>query len=317
MECLFGGFDYGLRDESTGELQVYQRRENTAFLTKHLRAYGGTGKYDGRTIGRVLRNITFSGKGLVENPANKESIFIFNDVKDFSAASLANEEQMNFLQQKKEVIAMEIADLQKQLAEANQKLKEMGEAEVTAKLVSKDAEIAKRDEQIAQLTDISKKLETEVVELRKSNEVAVEAAKVAEAAKTETEKKLTEATAKLAEIEIAAQKANRISSLVDKGVDKAEAEKLVEKFASFADEQFGEIVTMQAELIAAKKAVPAPVAPPAAGEEEATAEEKALAAAKADADADMNANTDPATAKQESQAALSAYLGNWLVQDAK
>src|SRR5690606_32975140 len=39
----------------------------------HLRAYGGNGVYEGYRLGRLLRNITFSGKGLVDVPANKRS----------------------------------------------------------------------------------------------------------------------------------------------------------------------------------------------------------------------------------------------------
>lgn len=39
MECLFPNFDYALKD-SQGEFKVVKREEASAFLTKHLRAYG-------------------------------------------------------------------------------------------------------------------------------------------------------------------------------------------------------------------------------------------------------------------------------------
>ena len=77
MECYFKGFDYGLTNKSTGEFKVLPRDNNTAYLTKYLRAYGGQGEHDDYKIGRVLRNITFSGKGFVDKPANPDSI-IFN-----------------------------------------------------------------------------------------------------------------------------------------------------------------------------------------------------------------------------------------------
>ena len=76
MECYFKGFDYGLLD-TQGKLKVVARNADTAFLTRHLRAYGGTGTHENYQIGRVLRDITFSGKGFVDKPANPESI-IFN-----------------------------------------------------------------------------------------------------------------------------------------------------------------------------------------------------------------------------------------------
>jgi hypothetical protein len=75
MECLFAGFDYALKD-SSGDTRVVARTPQTAFITKHLRAYGGSGQYDGYKVGRLMRNIVFSGKGMVKNPANPESVIL-------------------------------------------------------------------------------------------------------------------------------------------------------------------------------------------------------------------------------------------------
>ena len=75
MECLFSGFDYALIDEK-GNAKVLARDEESSFLTKHLRAYGGTGEYEGYKIGRALANISFSGKGLVSKPANPRSVIL-------------------------------------------------------------------------------------------------------------------------------------------------------------------------------------------------------------------------------------------------
>ena len=74
MECYFKGFDYGLTDKITGNYKVLSRNDSTAYLTKYLKAYGGQGEHDNYKIGRVLRNITFSGKGFVNKPANPDSI---------------------------------------------------------------------------------------------------------------------------------------------------------------------------------------------------------------------------------------------------
>ena len=59
MECLFAGFDYALIDPQGGS-KIVKRDEESAFLTKHLRSYGGTGEYEGHKIGRLLRNVSFS-----------------------------------------------------------------------------------------------------------------------------------------------------------------------------------------------------------------------------------------------------------------
>ena len=70
-------FDYGVTNKNTGEYKVLARDENTAYLTKHLKAYGGLGEHEDYKIGRVLRNITFSGKGFVDKPANPDSVIFY------------------------------------------------------------------------------------------------------------------------------------------------------------------------------------------------------------------------------------------------
>lgn len=80
MECFFDSFDYGLLNKSTGEYKTLRRDDNTSYLTKHLRAYGGIGEYDDYKVGRVLRNINFSGKGFVDKPANPDSIIFETDI---------------------------------------------------------------------------------------------------------------------------------------------------------------------------------------------------------------------------------------------
>ena len=59
MECLFAGFNYAVINDK-GEAKILARDEESSFLTKHLRAYGGTGEYEGYKIGRALANISFS-----------------------------------------------------------------------------------------------------------------------------------------------------------------------------------------------------------------------------------------------------------------
>jgi len=79
MECLFPTFDYELKSDS-GDLKYIERSEATAHLSKHLRAYGGTGVYEGYKVGRVLKDLAFSGVGLVNKPANPKSVIIIGSV---------------------------------------------------------------------------------------------------------------------------------------------------------------------------------------------------------------------------------------------
>lgn len=117
MECVFGSFDYGLVD-GEGKQSIVARNKETSFLTKCLRAYGGKGKYEDYKIGRLPRNIVFSGKGLVSSPANPESI-IFTNTEKFSG------------------IATKIFTINKNLGYLNNEVKSMENA------MSKEVELQK------------------------------------------------------------------------------------------------------------------------------------------------------------------------------
>ena len=80
MECFFKGFDYGLLDKETNEYHILGRNSETAYLTKFLRSYGGFGEHQNYKIGRVLRSITFTGKGFVNKPANADSVIFSKNI---------------------------------------------------------------------------------------------------------------------------------------------------------------------------------------------------------------------------------------------
>ena len=68
MEAWFGDYDYLVGS------RVVARNEETAFLDDSLRANGGNGSFGSSSVKRVLRGITFGGKGIVERPANEPSV---------------------------------------------------------------------------------------------------------------------------------------------------------------------------------------------------------------------------------------------------
>lgn len=82
MECRFADFDYALVPPNklgraaAAACQVILRNDSTAYLTRYLRSYGGSGVYQGQRIARVLRDITFSAVGLVRRPANPDSVIL-------------------------------------------------------------------------------------------------------------------------------------------------------------------------------------------------------------------------------------------------
>jgi len=76
MECRFNDFDYAVQNEDGKTWATITRSEDTCDRSRYLRSYGGTGIYEGKPIGRLLKNITFSAKGYVDNPANPDSQII-------------------------------------------------------------------------------------------------------------------------------------------------------------------------------------------------------------------------------------------------
>lgn len=232
MEVLFRGFDYGLMG-SNGSMRVVARNEKTAFLTKHLRRYGGSGKYGDERVGRVLRNLTFSGKGLVKNPANVHSVIlppaaedapaqasvevkinapavppVYNHASgEVSSAATSNQEpsQMTVtietLQAELSQARATIARLESEKsAEVANDLKAQAQAAEAAKKTAEDALKAAADAAAAEKAKFEKDL-TEA------------AAKAEDLAKklADAEKTLAETNAKLAAIEAAKTVAERVA----------------------------------------------------------------------------------------------------------
>ncbi len=239
MECLFNDFDYAVLTPE-GEEKVVARDEASAFLTKHLRAYGGNGKYEGYTIGRLLRNIAFSGKGLVSNPANPRSV-ILNDVNPFEGAQA---EQIT-----NSSINMETEDMSDVLKEQVEELK----AElVTAKEAAKalETEMTKqKDEEIQSKIEAFEAVVSEKDEAIAEAQAAVEAAqaKVAELEETIAKKdeELAEALAKIEAHEAEVKTMARRAALVEAGAEEEEVESILEAFAEATDEMFEQVVALK------------------------------------------------------------------------
>lgn len=84
MEAWFTDYNYLVGNK------VIARNEETAFLDTSLRANGGTGSYGNNRVRRVLRNITFGGKGIVARPANEPSVITHVSHEPISAKASTN-----------------------------------------------------------------------------------------------------------------------------------------------------------------------------------------------------------------------------------
>lgn len=218
MECTFPNFDYGVITPNN-EHFIIPRNDQTSFLTKHLRIYGGSGQYEGYKIGRYLRDFIFTGKGLVKNPANKRSV-ITNTEFLGAAASLSifpsTEKKMEYTKEDVEKLIKQVADL------------EASVAALTTSLETEKAGTSKLTATLAGLTEANEAFKVKVTKL--------------ESELTTASASLTKANDELAIFAQEKVKASRLELFNDVDVDSAKAQELVNKFISLSDELFNDIV---------------------------------------------------------------------------
>jgi len=235
MEAWFTDFAYGFLDSMNGQTKVVSRSEDTAFLTKHLRMFGGTGEFQGHRIGRVLKNITFGGQAFVDVPANPESVIKVAAFKD-SILDEISEGGVNNM------------DWEKQAQELQTKLDE-----VNATVEAKDEEIAKISNELSEAKDANSNIANQLGAKQEEFEVlagstsdAVDQVKTLESEKKELQKNLDamtkkseEANAELEEIRKAEQARERFVKLSSvKEIKDEEKDDVLAELKTMQDDTF-------------------------------------------------------------------------------
>ena len=223
MEALFTAFDYAIIEGANS--RVVARNEETAFLTKYLRSYGGNGVYKDMKIGRLLKNITFSGNGLVRKPANPESV-IFQETEAFKSNSgyhlgetIVSKEidQMKDNENQLDDMQKQLEELNVSLAEANKKVEDF---HAESGMLNKE-----KDNMANQLAESKKMFE----ELKSSYDSIFN-----ELSTMKKDKKAND----------------RLSMVMEKmGMNKDEAINVVNSLESLADEAFASSVSYQSEYM--------------------------------------------------------------------
>lgn len=257
MESLFKNFDYMLVKD--GEMSIITRSKETSFLTKYLRIYGGEGVYSGSRIYRLLRNFTFSGMALVENPANARSIISDNlrpEGGDKESCNLEDSDEcFKEVARNKNVITKSLAEtimdpneiainaLKAELAQAKAELEtfKAAEAEKTSAEISElKAANENLQKQVAEMTALAQAAKEDMEKAKCKSE---EDAKVM---KEECEVKVAEANAKVAALEVEKVTAARLNQLLAANVESAKAEDIMKTWASASDEHFTKVVELYA-----------------------------------------------------------------------
>jgi hypothetical protein len=259
MEALFRGFDYATIDPD-GQHHIIARNDDSAFLTKHLRAYGGDGVYEGWKLGRVMRNITFSGKGLVKKPANPESVILatagaFKPVGQVIATRAG---EKNIFQIPNKPVYLSLSDTgskEESITMANENtVVNQHEDEVRTLKAELATLKAEKDKVVSEkLTSLEAQLKA------KADETAAIVAKSAETEKalSETKQKLDEVTAQLATVQAENLKTKRVAAIAKAlEVDDEKATSLHDNlYAGLANDKFEATLKIQAaDYEAVKKA---------------------------------------------------------------
>jgi hypothetical protein len=282
MECYFKGFDYGIINKSTGQYKILPRDNSTAYLTKYLRAYGGMGEHQDYKIGRVLRNITFSGKGFVDKPANPDSIIFTKDtinelldkkneylsksgvILDKSNSNVENtimtenlEKQISELGAKldtvkgAEALASELKQtnltLQAAVKEKEEEMKKMKEETEAAKKEMEKMKAAKEDKE-EEMKKMKAAFDTEIEAIAKKMQDE-KAMMDEEAKKTKSElDSVNETLAVMKEEKVAMLKKEkalkRKASLIELGFDNDTALATIEKFENLDDDSFAAMTSL-------------------------------------------------------------------------
>ena len=248
MECLFAGFDYALLDDN-GTSKLLERNESSAFLTKHLRAYGGNGEYEGYQVGRCLRQISFSGKGLVSKPANPRSVIL-----DASRAFSLNSNSTiltSFPEGDNDMSDTNL--LEKQLAEIKSELASAKEENVALRREIEESSakeqgeaVAKLEETLAAKDDAIKALEATVAEKEAS---ITELQETLAKDKEDMKEKMEELRKMQKEKKTEARKA----SLIEIGYDAEAADEAVASYEDFDDAAFEAILAAVKDVEEMKK----------------------------------------------------------------
>lgn len=229
MECLFAGFDYAVLDKE-GKARTLARSEESAFLTKHLKAYGGTGEYEGYRIGRSLRDISFSGKGLVSRPANPRSI-ILDSSKAFSVKFDSSNSNVS-----KGENNMSDTNLEKQLDDVNNESATSTEENVT--VTTENETVAK---EFAEKVSV---LENSLAEKDLALKTSEEKISALETALSNKDKELSDLSAAMKDMQKKEKDRMRKEKLVMAGFEDSEAEESLSLYDNLEDSAFEAIVAM-------------------------------------------------------------------------
>ncbi len=181
MEAFFQDFDYGILDASNNLIKVVARTEETSFLTKHLRSFGGTGKFKDFRVGRVLKSIVFGGQGFVSDPSNTDSIIKtieFNksdDIKlsEMTEGGVVSVKEIEKLENEVKELRAKADSLTKENEDVKTELDSIKGKDLETKVGALNEKIKELNDSIAKIQEETETVKSEKVKLQKDLDDAV------------------------------------------------------------------------------------------------------------------------------------------------
>lgn len=229
MEAIFKDYDYVLINAS-GEEEFIPRTSKTAYLSKYLKKFGGSGKYNDKVIGMVLKDFIFGGKGVVKNPANKRSIV--TEVEDSERnITITDKISASDVYSNTEGNNMTIEEAGLKIADLETKVSELALANTNLNKTIEDS----KAQLVTASADFEAKLKDKVNEIETLSNQIVEFKKVIAA--TEQEK----------------EDLRRVDMVVAKlALAKEDAVKYIEDYKELTAEKFDKVIAGQVAVLAVK-----------------------------------------------------------------
>lgn len=168
VEAWFTDYDY-----LVGSKVVRRNSETSCMLDNVLRVNGGDGKFEGKSVGRILRNIIIGGIGVVKHPANAASIIKSvssinsHDVKDIEEGIIRDniigdiyKLSTNSLTRKDEIMKAEVLEELAQVVMAKRAAENIADSVINVD--SSSPEVVELNKRIQALEASNKKLEEKI-----------------------------------------------------------------------------------------------------------------------------------------------------------
>ena len=296
-------------------------------------------KHNGHQVGRLLRSITFSGKGFVDRPANPESvIFDQNKVFEFNKASISSKNM--FLNENGVIMRIDnlnCSDTQESYDMSNEilneQIAELKTALESAQAENKDlvdklseANVEKYEKTIDELTQQAKANEEQIEALTKELETAQSIAEDLTSALETSNTAYAKLDAEVAEMRAIEKARARKASLIGAGLSEEEAYAKLETFADLSDEQFDALAVTLSAYTKTSDAVVEPDTSQSAEEEvaeesdtseaqealEEKADEEVLETVQAEESSPLSVEADTSVGQDEGLEATRSGLADWV-----